>query len=124
MTRLFYFALIASVCLLSSCEDESITSEICSLTGVIKDYSGLDGYGYIIETSEGEKFDPIWIWGWCGTPPLPEGATQDPLYNFTMEDGMLVSFSYELYDGATICMAGTPIVLTCIEEVEKSFNYY
>lgn len=121
MPRLFYFGLIASVCLLSSCEDEPITPATCSLTGVIKDYGGLDGCGYIIETSEGGKFDPMWIWGWCGTQPLPEGATQDPLYNFIMEDGMVVSFSYELYDGATICMTGTPVVLTCIEEITSVF---
>ena len=42
----------------------------------------------------------------------------DPLSNFTLEDGQSVMINYEVAtEYGSICMKGTTVKLTCIEEV-------
>ncbi|MBN2609975.1 MAG: PKD domain-containing protein [Bacteroidales bacterium] len=73
----------------------------CEHTGTVKDYTGLDGCGYLIELDNGTRLEPILI---------------DT--SFIFRDNQRVKVSYvERYDLASICMAGTIAEITCIEEI-------
>ena len=109
------------VLLLISCKEEELiqNSGNCDIVATVVDMSGLDGCGYMIKLENNELLYPIWRWGWCGTPPLPDGAETDPLMNFVFKENQSVSISYELpeQEYGNICMSGTQVVITCIEEI-------
>jgi PKD repeat protein len=85
----------------------------CSLTGTVKDYTGLDGCGFVIELDNGVVLEPVEI--------LP---------NFILYDGERVKLSYtELNDRESICMAGVIARIDCITEIppdscSASFTFY
>ncbi len=85
----------------------------CSLTGTVKDYTGLDGCGLLIILDNGETLEPAEV--------VP---------NFVLKEGQRVRLSYtELTDRASICMAGKIVRIDCIEELntdycQASFSYY
>jgi PKD repeat protein len=85
----------------------------CSLTGTVKDYTGLDGCGLMIVLDNGEALEPVEI--------VP---------GFALEAGQRVRLSYtELTDRASICMAGKIVRIDCITELnadycQASFSYY
>ena len=73
----------------------------CSLTGTVKDYTGLDGCGLLISLDNGEVLEPAEI--------VP---------NFVLRNGQRVRLSYtELTDRASICMAGKIVRIDCITEI-------
>ena len=73
----------------------------CEFTGTVKDYTGLDGCGYIIELDNGKKLEPTIV---------------DPPFKF--RDNQRVRLSYiEIPDMASICMVGILAKITCIEEI-------
>ena len=74
----------------------------CKHTGVIKDLTGLDGCGLVIE-SEGKTFEPA---------VLPEGLT--------LNAGDSIAFSYRAFDGASICMVGELIEVTCLQVIKAA----
>ena len=116
---------IVSIALLAGCvEDKVSPGGLCDQEATVVDLTGLDGCGYVLQLEDGSRFEPVWKWGLiCGTPPIPVEILEDPLFGFQFEAGQKVRFSYELFDGGTICMAGTPVVITCIEEISsKSDN--
>jgi len=89
----------------------------CSVPAIVRDLTNLDGCGFVFELNDGTRLIPVWEWGRCGTPPLPQGATEDPLYNFEYWDGRAVLIEYiERNDFATVCMAGKTVKITCIKE--------
>ncbi|MFO7656350.1 MAG: PKD domain-containing protein [Bacteroidales bacterium] len=74
----------------------------CEHTGTVKDYTGLDGCGFLIELDNGTRLEPI----------LTDTT-------FIFRDKQRVKVSYvERHDLASICMAGTIAEITCIKEVE------
>ncbi len=74
----------------------------CNKTGIIHDYTGLDGCGYVIELSTGEILEPVII--------------DDT--SFVFADGKSVTLSYqELTNSASICMVGQTVQITCISEL-------
>ncbi len=85
----------------------------CSLTGTVKDYTGLDGCGLLINLDNGETLEPV-----------------EMVPNFVLKEGQRVRLSYtELTDRASICMAGKIVRIDCIEELtteycQASFTYY
>jgi PKD repeat protein len=85
----------------------------CSLTGTVKDYTGLDACGLLIVLDNGEALEPAEI--------VP---------NFVLKEGQRVRLSYtELPDRATVCMAGKVVRIDCIQEItadycQASFSYY
>ena len=118
MRKLFVILLTAS--LLSCGDEELVIAEMnCQTPATMVDMSGLDGCGYMIRLENDDLLYPIWQWGFCGTPPLPEGMLEDPLYNFEFRDGLQVRIDYTLpaEEYGNICMAGTPVIITCIEEI-------
>lgn len=90
----------------------------CSTLATVRDFSGLDGCGFIFELSDGTRLEPVMI-GYCGTPPLPKEVTDNPLYDFEWVNGKKVRISFEPTTNASICMAGIPVTITCITEVES-----
>jgi hypothetical protein len=73
----------------------------CNLYGTVKDYTGLDGCGYIIELDNGEKLEPL-------MSSIP----------FKLRDNMRVKLSYKELSGmASICMVGKIVEILCMEEV-------
>lgn len=74
----------------------------CNLVGTVKDYTGLDGCGYLIELDNGTRLEPVIV--------------HDSIKFY---DGQRVKLSYvERNDMASICMAGIIAEITCIEEIE------
>jgi hypothetical protein len=100
-----------------SCTDDIEVDEGCSTPATVKDLTGLDGCGFVFELEDGTRLEPQRIF-FCGTPPLPKEAIEDPLYNFQFVDGKKVLIDYEELDGAmSICMAGPVVRITCLKEV-------
>ena len=134
------FLFISSILLtLFSCQEDitewAVYEGPCSIPATVIDMTGLDGCGYMIQLENGDLLEPIWRWGlFCGTPPLPLEITEDPLYNFEFVDGMHVMIDYDvtkIENGmlvigdssrefyGSICMVGTPVIITCIVETDK-----
>lgn len=72
-------------------------SSKCIHIGVVKDLTGLDGCGLVIE-SDGETYEPV---------ELPKGQK--------LNAGDSIRFSYTVFNGASICMVGKQIKVTCLE---------
>jgi hypothetical protein len=114
-----FLGLLTLAVLAFSCKEEDILRGDCGTPATVRDLTGLDGCGYVFELEDGTRLIAHWEWGWCGTPPLPEGATEDPLYNFQYADGKKVLIGFEEKpDLATTCMAGRVVKITCLEEVD------
>jgi hypothetical protein len=115
---LYILLLILSLVLLgtvTSCQKNEIAlPDACGTMATIRDLRGLDGCGFVLELDNGEKLEPVYAYGWCGTPPLPAPVIDQ--VNFI--DGKRVSIAYKvLPDRASICMAGKVVEITCISEV-------
>jgi len=104
--------------LLTSCKHDDVQPESCGIPATVKDYTNLDGCGYVFVLDDGQVLQAYWP-GFCGTPPLPKEVTEDPLFNFQYVDGKKVKISYKSVKGvATACMTGELVKITCITEVE------
>ena len=120
MKNVLTFSLLFIV-LISSCDTEPVSGN-CKVPAIVRDLSDLDGCGFVFELNNGNKLIPVSLF-WCGTPPLPKEQAEDPLANFTLRDGQGVLINYEeLQDIATVCMAGKPVRITCIEEARIVHN--
>lgn len=101
--RYVIFILLVSFCF--SCKTKKVIPVSCNTTGTVKDFTGLDGCGLLIELQNGDLLNPARV---------ADG--------FIMEDRQIVSFSYvKLEDMASICMRENAIVeVTCIKELGKT----
>ena len=80
-------------------DDNPISGEV---EGIVKDYTGLDGCGFIIELDNGEKLEPAEM--------VDTG--------FVLYDGQRVQVTYSgLKDVGSICMAGKIVRIETIEEI-------
>jgi len=102
-----------------ACEPEdSKISKDCTYTATVVDMSSTDGCGFVFQLDNGDFLEPVWRWGFCGTPPLPEGAEEDPLWGFNYVEGQRVRLGYEAAeDVGSICMLGKPVYITCLEVI-------
>lgn len=66
--------------------------------GEIVDYTGLSGCGLVIETPLYGTLEPV---------SVPD--------SITLEAGMSINFEFEIFDGASICMVGQLVEITCLE---------
>ncbi|MBK6263961.1 hypothetical protein JKA74_02840 [Marivirga sp. S37H4] len=105
-----------------ACEPESAyISKDCVYVATVEDLTGLDGCGYLFKLENGDYLEPVWRWGFCGTPPLPEGATEDSLWNFNYKAGQRVRLGFEpANDVGSICMKGKPVIITCLEIIDEA----
>jgi hypothetical protein len=107
ITILFVVALL-------SCETDSVGD--CTVNATVRDLTGFDGCGFVLELEGGSRIEPILPFMDCGTPPLPKEITEDPLYNFEFIDGKRVRVSYTETGNPSICMVGPVVKITCITE--------
>lgn len=68
--------------------------------GVVKDYTGLDGCGFVIELNSGEILEPAFV----------HDTT------FVFHDNQKVWLSYKPLSAASICMVGEIVEVLCINE--------
>ena len=119
MTRYIQLMFLLSVICLSACnEEEMATNGECDITGTVRDFTGVDGCGFVFEDDEGNIYEPMSKF-WCPTGVPAEELQADPLYNFQYVDGKRISFSYETVQVGSICMVGQTVVITCLEEIKK-----
>jgi hypothetical protein len=103
-----------------SCKkEEAIKKSGCAIPATVRNFTGLDGCGFVFELEDGTRLEPLRS-GYCGTPPLPKEVTEDPLYNFTFADGKKVKIEYEKTESVSICMVGQTVKITCITEIENT----
>lgn len=103
------------------CDDEPV-SDSCDngVFATVKDLTGLDGCGFVFELADGSRLEPQMLM-FCGTPPLPEEVTENPLYNFQWAEGKKVRITWEeIPDAASICMVGKIVKITCLEEISQT----
>ena len=101
MKALLYFLPFLLFINFPGCEkdDPAITGEI---EGIVKDYTGLDGCGFIIELVNGEKLEPVEIVSKV----------------FKLFDNQRVALTYtELTDYSSICMVGKIARIETIREI-------
>ena len=101
MKYLFFFLILG---VMSACTntDDPATPE-CDIEGTVKDYTGLDGCGLLIDLKDGSRLEPVEIEG-----------------DFKLKAGQKILFSYEvLTDQASTCQAGDIVRVTCIRETNK-----
>lgn len=103
-----------------SCNEEPIVRIKCGTPATVRNLTGLDGCGYVFELANGSFLEPQRAFYFCGTPPLPQEVTEDPLYNFEFVEGKKVLIGYELTKSASICMAGAVVKITCLTEVAST----
>jgi len=77
-----------------------------SLTGYVRDYTGLDSCRFIIVTDDGRKFEPASI--------VPY---------FQLRAGQRIEFSYKvLTEVMSTCQVGEIVEITCIREVNSPYS--
>ena len=99
MKRLWFISLAL---LVFSCEEKEETLD-CDIKATLRDYTGLDGCGFVLVLDNGEVLEM-------------GGFDEEP--DFQFNDGMEVSISYEEMQGmATICMVGPIVRIMCMETI-------
>lgn len=101
----FIITLLAILPLWSCCSSKKTSQENCSVNGIVRDLSGLDGCGLLIELDNGDLLNPA---------ILPVGVS--------LRNGQRISFSYKvLPDRVSICMSEKAIVeITCLQEYQTT----
>ena len=104
------FPLLAFTC----CDEPMVTP--CSTPATVKDLTGLDACGFVLELEDGTRLEPV--------PFAASSQFQkpnSPLADFELADDKKVFIDYELAEGwMTACMAGQTATITCICEVSAS----
>jgi hypothetical protein len=116
LMRHFFFA--ATIALLVGCNDETHVQpeSQCSTPATVRDFTGLDGCGFVFELNDGTYLEPVRIF-YCGTPPVSEEQMKDPLTSFEFVDGKKVRIDYEeMLEMGSYCMAGKPVRISCVSE--------
>jgi hypothetical protein len=108
--------LVMILVFVSACSKETVTTSNCTIQATVRDLTGLDGCGFVFELNDGTRLEPQRLM-YCGTPPLAPEVTNDPLYDFEFVDGKKVTISYEPVEGASICMVGLMVKITCLTEL-------
>lgn len=119
MKKLFILMMV----IVSACSKETVKTSNCTVEATVRDLTGLDGCGFVFELNDGTKLEPR-ILMYCGTPPIAPEVTNDPLYNFQFVEGKKVKISYEQVEGASICMVGPMVKITCLTELSAPENNF
>ena len=118
-------ALFVALSLLTSCLSEEFFDEkdeyrSCSTKATIRNFTGIDGCGYLLELEDGTMLEPVKLFV-CGPPPQSIMTLHDPIADFHFE-GMKVLIDFEHYEGGSVCMAGELVQVTCIQAAPSSSN--
>lgn len=83
-------------------EPEPEPEQYCSTPATVRNLTGLDGCGFVLELDNGQRLEPAG----------PEWQ------NFNKSDGMRVSISYVEEARGSICMVGKTVRLSCIRSID------
>lgn len=83
----------------SKCKEKSPDLDKCGNIGEVVDLTGLDGCGLVIELKD-EKLEPM---SW------PD--------HYTPQAGDKIAFDFTEVDGASICMVGKIVKVTCAKKL-------
>jgi hypothetical protein len=87
----------------------------CGVTATVRNLTGLDGCGYVLELADGKRLIPI-RYQRCRDKGLPSAYEEGPI-DLASYEGKTIRISYcEATDYATICMAGIPVFISCMSE--------
>ena len=115
MLRRIFIACFFPLLAISCCTEP--LENTCSTPATIRDLTGLDGCGFVLELEDGTRLEPLRL-TICENNII---YTKDPLINIELADGKKVLIDYELEEGfASTCMAGKTASITCIHEVSSS----
>lgn len=108
----FHFvpSILLALGLLVGCQKEKSIEPIicyiqptdCNTPAIVRDLTGLDGCGKVLELANGQRLEPngaIWR-------------------GFTPTNGQHVLINYVTISAASICMVGQTVEITCIHAVE------
>ncbi len=112
--KLYWFLFVLAF--FFNCSTEQVETTGCNTEATVRDLTGLDGCGFVFELNNGIRLEPVRLM-YCGTPPLPKEVTDDPLFNFQFVNGKRVKIQFEETEGASICMVGPLVKITCITEL-------
>ena len=101
---------------LLTCSDEQTPypPADCSVEATVVDYTGLDGCGLMLELEDGTRLIPLRLV--YVQAPTPE---EDPMYYYELHAGEKVVIGYRESEGATACMAGKLVFITCIRSAAE-----
>jgi hypothetical protein len=114
MKLLFAYLLAAGLLTCSEERQYYNTPAECPVEATVIDNTGLDGCGLMLELKDGRQLNPqrlVYI-----QAPSPE---QDPIYHFNLVAGEKVYIGYREAEGATTCMAGELVFITCIRSANQ-----
>lgn len=114
---------------ISACQEDETAPE-CTTLATVRDLTGLDGCGWVLELENGERLEPYLVYAnygdplWCGMVSSDSRSQShiDPQlwHNANPQDGMKVRIAYEvLPEQVSVCMVGPIVQLTCLEVVER-----
>lgn len=84
---------------LAGCHKErAAPDERCATPATVRDLTGFDGCGKVLELANGQRLEP-------------SGAAWR---NFVSTDGQRIVVGYTPVSGASICMVGQTVEITCI----------
>ena len=108
---------------LPACQEDDATPE-CTILATVRDLTGLDGCGWVLELENGERLEPYLPYAitadplWCGVASPDYNTT--PWYDANPQDGMKVRIAYEVLDDrSSVCMVGDIVEVTCLEVLER-----
>jgi hypothetical protein len=117
-----FLSILSLSAILLSCDEEFDSSVPCSrgVEATVRDLTGIEGCGFVFILNDGTKLEP-YIIGYCGTEPLPEEVTENPLFDFEWQEGKKVIIGYEeMPNRNSYCNAGPTVKITCLTEVDIS----
>lgn len=117
MTKFATIVLVSGLFVATACTKDAV-EPACSTVATVRDLSGLDGCGFVFELADGTRLEPVRMM-YCGTAPFT-APTDDPLYNYVFVDGRKVKIDYELTGGASACMVGPSVRITCLTEERRN----
>lgn len=91
---------VSLICLFLFVSCAKKTSCSSAVKGKLKNLTGLDGCGWVIE-ADGKTYEPVNL-----------GEFDSTLLN----ENQKIYFSYNNFSGGSICMVGAMIQITCIEK--------
>lgn len=92
-----FLSFLLLIILVSCSKSTSCTSAI---KGKLKNYTGLDGCGWVIEAND-KVYEPVNLNEFDST---------------LLDENQAIYFTYESFQGGSICMVGEMIQLTCVEK--------
>ncbi len=118
--------LLLAILALAGCSSDELEKKdavtSCSTPATVKDMTGVDGCGYVLQLQDGSLLEPYIVFE-CGTPPLPPNPPANPMVGFELIDGKKVMIDYVPLDSAmSICMVGKVVRITCITEAASQFE--